>query len=147
MGPKRYTDMPCQVEDIPFVDAVVISHNHYDHLSHPTITKIRNKFPNVHFFAPLGNKAWFTKCGIENMTELDWWQSKNLSLSAKNDKAGVGHEEIGDTVKAGSTEEIQATIGCLPCQHTSARTPFDKAHTLWGSWSVESGGKKVYFGG
>jgi len=146
MGPKRYTDMPCKIDDIPFIDAVVISHSHYDHLSHPTTTRIKEKFPNVHFFAPLGNKAWFTKCGIDNMTELDWWQSRNFTLSA-NRPTGKEHEETADAVKAGGDQDIQAVIGCLPCQHTSGRTPFNKSHTLWASWYVESGGKKIWFGG
>ena len=46
-----------------------------------------------------------------------------------------------------ANESLTARFGCLPCQHTSGRTPFDKGHTLWASWSVESGGKKVWFGG
>jgi N-acyl-phosphatidylethanolamine-hydrolysing phospholipase D len=46
-----------------------------------------------------------------------------------------------------SNDDITARISCLPCQHTSARTPFDKSTTLWASWSVSSGGKSVYFGG
>ncbi|KAL1303382.1 hypothetical protein AAFC00_006776 [Neodothiora populina] len=150
IGPKRYTDAPCQVENLPFIDAVVISHNHYDHLSHPTITKIQKKFPNVHFFAPLGNKAWFTDCGLHNMTELDWWETRTFTLSADETKSSemTTHEDKEGTIKTSSMQQdIEASISCLPAQHTSARTPFDKAQTLWGSWSVESGGKKVWFGG
>lgn len=156
MGPKRYTDMPCQVEDIPFVDAVVISHNHYDHMSHPTILKIAEKHKNVHFFVPLGNKQWFAKCGINNVTELDWWEEQQIKLSssqpstepAKHTESNPFEPE-GGSISASSSghEDIMATLGCLPCQHTSARTPFDKGHTLWSSWSVLSGGKKIYFGG
>lgn len=144
LGPSRYTEPPCKIEDIPAIDAVVISHNHYDHLSYPTITKIREKHPNVHFFAPLGNAAWFDKCGIKQVTELDWWDSRELRLSkivAADDAKKDG------TPASDGPAEITATIGCLPCQHMSARTPFDKAKTLWASWSVESGGKKVWFAG
>jgi hypothetical protein len=57
LGPARYTPAPCNIEDIPIIDAVVISHNHYDHLSLPTILKIKEKHPNVQFFAPLGLKT------------------------------------------------------------------------------------------
>jgi N-acyl-phosphatidylethanolamine-hydrolysing phospholipase D len=140
LGPKRFTEMPCQIEDIPIVDAVVISHSHYDHLSHPTIVRLKQKFPNVHFFVPLGNKVWFDKLGISNCTEMDWWQEKTMSLSATG---------VPKTGEATSTPDgdIAATIGCLPCQHTSGRTPFDRSRTLWASWSVESGGKKLWFGG
>ena len=145
LGPKRYTDVPCQIEDIPNIDAVVISHNHYDHMDHPTIMKIKAKHPNVHYFVPLGNKDWFAKSGIEGVTELDWWEQRDIDLSPSASKPAVSHTEAqSDLVEEKS---ISARIGCLPCQHTSARTPFDKGLTLWASWSVESGGKKVWFGG
>ena len=148
MGPKRYTEMPCQIKDIPFIDCVVISHNHYDHLSHPTIMEIQKLHPNVHFFAPLGNKQWFDKCGLSNMTELDWWQSRTLTLSSTTpSSAKNAHSETDSTVSTGTRDDITAQIGCLPCQHTSARTPFDKSHTLWASWSIEAGGSKLWFGG
>ncbi|KAK5680367.1 hypothetical protein LTS10_007294 [Elasticomyces elasticus] len=135
VGPKRFTDMPCQVEDIPFIDAVVISHNHYDHLSHPTIQRIAKKHPNAHYFVGLGNKPWFKHMGLDDthVTEMDWWEEKTFTLSSQNP----------------DSPSISATIGCLPCQHTSARTAFDKAHTLWASWSITSGSpeKKIWFGG
>ncbi|KAK5733647.1 hypothetical protein LTR17_009500 [Elasticomyces elasticus] len=136
---RRFTEMPCQVEDIPFIDAVVISHNHYDHLSHPTIQRIAKKHPKAHYFVGLGNKPWFKHMGLDDthVTEMDWWEEKQITLSPSS--------------QPGSTDQIQqdisATIGCLPCQHTSARTAFDKAHTLWASWSITSGSKKIWFGG
>ncbi len=146
LGPKRYTDVPCQIEDIPSIDAVVISHNHYDHMDHPTIMRIKAKHPNVHFFVPLGNKKWFEKSGItEGVTELDWWEQRDIDLAPSRSKPAVSKTNVSSD----SMEEksISARIGCLPCQHTSARTLFDKGLTLWASWSVESGGKKVWFGG
>ncbi|KAI9843600.1 MAG: hypothetical protein M1838_002532 [Thelocarpon superellum] len=141
LGPKRYTPAPCALEDIPIVDAVVISHSHYDHLSHPTITALHKSHPNLHFFVPLRLKPWFVESGVKNVTELDWWQQKEMQLSAPaSDSKAAGAE-------GGALESITATIGCLPCQHTSARTAMDRNATLWASWSVESGGKKVWFGG
>ena len=146
LGPKRYTDVPCQIEDIPTIDAVVISHNHYDHMDHPTIMKIKAKHPNVHFFVPLGNKKWFEKSGInEGVTELDWWEQRDIDLVPSVSKAAVSKTDVGSNPV--EEKSISACIGCLPCQHTSARTGFDKGLTLWASWSVESGGKKVWFGG
>lgn len=131
---KRFTPPPCEIEDLPMVDAVVISHNHYDHLSYPTIQRLQKKFPEAHFFAPLGNKDWFLKSGVTKVTELDWWESRDVRLEdQKMNKEG--------------SNAMTATIGALPCQHISARTPFDKCKTLWASWSVESGGAKVYFAG
>lgn len=156
MGPKRYTEMPCEIEDLPFVDAVIISHNHYDHLSHPTILKIAKKHPNVHFFVPLENRRWFLESGVTNVTELDWWEEREIKLSSRQSAetdnahhAGSSENLTATSISASSTghEDISAVIGCLPCQHTSARTPFDKSHTLWASWSVSSGGKKIWFGG
>ncbi|KAF2145065.1 uncharacterized protein K452DRAFT_295620 [Aplosporella prunicola CBS 121167] len=150
MGPKRYTEMPCKIEDIPTIDVVVISHAHYDHLSHPTVTKIKELHPNVHFFVPLENKKWFINCGIHNVTELDWWESRDIHLSPVESKSKAQDTSV-EVVEHGSRErnpkDMLATIECLPCQHTAARTPFDKNHTLWSSWSVTSGGKKVWFGG
>ncbi|KAI9704361.1 MAG: hypothetical protein M1836_007224 [Candelina mexicana] len=152
LGPKRYTEVPCLIGDIPIIDAVVISHSHYDHLSHPTILKIKDNHPNVHFFVPLKLKKWFIDSGLreDQVTELDWWEERDLTLSPSNSQKGALNAKTMVQVTKGpveGTEDIKARIGCLPCQHTSARTGLDKAHTLWASWSVESGGKKVWFGG
>lgn len=152
LGPKRYTEMPCQIKDIPTIDAVVISHNHYDHLSHPTIMEIAKLHPNCHFFVPLGNKKWFTACGVEKCTELDWWDEVDFTLTPSQSAA----EKPVDTTSVASTqaatakpspESITARISCLPCQHISSRSIHDRAATLWASWSVSSGAKSVYFGG
>ena len=145
LGPKRYTEMPCEVSDLPVIDAVVISHNHYDHLSYPTIKEIAKAHPNCHFFAPLGNKQWFTSSGIHNVTELDWWDQRDISLSpSSGSKVEVGNS-AGNPPS--SANDIEARISCLPCQHTSNRGIFDRSKTLWASWSIESGGQNVYFAG
>jgi len=146
LGPKRYTEMPCQIKDIPFIDAVVISHNHYDHLSHPTVNEIARRHPNCQFFVPLGNKKWFTECGIHNCTELDWWEDVDLTLrpnqpTASTDKPLSSASAAGSTTASTAQQDpgmITARISCLPCQHTSARTPFDRSKTLWSSWAVTS---------
>ncbi|KAL2044022.1 hypothetical protein N7G274_003543 [Stereocaulon virgatum] len=148
LGPKRYTEVPCQIEEIPTIDAVIISHNHYDHMDHPTIMKIKAKHPNVQFFVPLGNKKWFAESGIhEGVTELDWWEQREMKLSPSTSKSAISGTDVTASPTGEKSQDIVARIGCLPCQHTSARTAFDKGVTLWASWSVESGGKKVYFGG
>ncbi|KAJ5749221.1 uncharacterized protein N7511_010917 [Penicillium nucicola] len=142
-GPKRFTEPPCKIEDIPVIDAVVISHNHYDHLSHPTVSKIAKQHPNCHFFAPLGNKSWFHDSNIYNVTELDWWDERDIALSPAEGK-GAEVELIGN---ASTGADIKARISCMPCQHITARGPFDKCKTLWASWAIESGGSKLYFAG
>lgn len=146
LGPKRYTEVPCEIEDLPIVDAVVISHSHYDHLSGPTVKRIQSCHPNAHFFVPLRLKEFFTSSGINNVTELDWWEERDMQLSAQRSKPRIS-ADTSSAVTEKSDNQMVARFGCLPCQHTSARTAFDKGCTLWASWSVESGGKKVWFGG
>ena len=117
-------------------------------MDHPTIMKILAKHPNVHFFVPLKNKQWFerSKISSDQVTELDWWESRDFKLLPAEEKTKILPSDSESTA-GNNPEAITATFGCLPCQHMSARTPFDKSHTLWASWSIESGGKKVYFGG
>jgi len=146
MGPKRYTQPPCHIKDLPIVDLVVISHSHYDHLSHPTVLELHKAHPNATFLVGLGLKKWFHESGIKNVEELDWWNDVDITLSPS-----TGAKRISDAsstkVPSAKSSDITARISCLPCQHISARSAFDKAHTLWCSWAVTSGGKSVWFGG
>ena len=148
LGPKRYTKMPCEIKDIPIIDAVVISHNHYDHLSHPTVTEIAKRHPDCHFFVPLGNKKWFAACGIQNCTELDWWDDIDFTLMPTSRTSSVAGKSSQRTSMTSTSETkstarpaantITARISCLPCQHISARSLTDRAATLWASWAVTS---------
>ncbi|KIX03507.1 uncharacterized protein Z518_07060 [Rhinocladiella mackenziei CBS 650.93] len=155
LGPKRYTEMPCQIKDIPTIDAVIISHNHYDHLSRPTIMEIAGHHPECHFFVPLGNKKWFEACGVKKCTELDWWDEADFALtpsqSSERDTSQRTSVTSADSpelkAQISSADTITSRISCLPCQHISARSVHDRAATLWASWSVSSGGKSVFFGG
>ncbi|TVY86763.1 N-acyl-phosphatidylethanolamine-hydrolyzing phospholipase D [Lachnellula willkommii] len=146
MGPKRYTQIPCQIHDPPIVDVVVISHSHYDHLSHPTVLELQKHHPNALFMVPLGLKKWFRDSGITNVEELDWWQDVDITLSPATGEKRVSTASSA-TPPSSTSQDITARISCLPCQHTSARTAFDKGCTLWASWAVSSGGKSVWFGG
>lgn len=87
-------------------------------------------------------QQWFNRSGIENTVELDWWQDIDLTLAPS-----TGEKGIATTTSSPSKAEIKARISCLPCQHTSSRTPFDRNETLWASWAVSSGDKSVWFGG
>lgn len=87
---------------------------------------------------------------MENVTELDWWDEREIVLNANNHNV----TSVEETKQTDSTPQstagsgsIVAKIGCLPCQHGSARGVHDQGGTLWASWSVESGGKKVWFAG
>ncbi|CAK7227491.1 hypothetical protein SCUCBS95973_006563 [Sporothrix curviconia] len=160
LGPKRFTPAPCVLADLPAVDAVVISHSHYDHLSGPSVQTIRQHHPRAHFFVGLGLADWFRSAGIHQVTELDWWQDAEATVtlgprgSSGGDSAPKTSTSTANTSSAAATAAspstippLKALISCLPSQHTSARSPFDRDHTLWCSWAVSSGGRSVYFGG
>lgn len=128
LGPKRYTPVPCSIDELPEVDIVCISHNHYDHLDIHTVTELqRIRKDKIHFVAGLNTKPWFKAhvCPAGQATDLDWWQACEIDIE------GFG------SVK----------LTCLPCQHASRRSISDGDKALWCSWVLEAGGKKVYFAG
>jgi len=118
MGPKRIRPTPCKLSDLPKIDAVVISHNHYDHLDHYTVKTLGD---TPRWFVPKGLKAWFTSCGVENVQELNWWEESSFS--------------------------DQLRFVCTPCQHWSKRTAFDDFQALWSSWAIVGSSKKFFFTG
>ncbi|KDR71859.1 hypothetical protein GALMADRAFT_253640 [Galerina marginata CBS 339.88] len=123
VGPKRYTPPPCKIEEIPEIDAVVISHNHYDHLDTHTIqTLLKRTSRTPHFFAPLGNAAYFKSLNVPTSHThiMDWWESKRLVLSNSNDK-----------------KTLAVDITCTPGQHFTGRSLTDTFKSLWAGWVVE----------
>lgn len=121
VGPKRFTNgLPLDFDELPPIDAVVISHDHYDHLDYDTIHRLRNAVG--HFFVPLGIGSHLEKWGVrpEIITELDWWQSAEL-----------------DGIK----------LTCTPSRHFSGRTMTDRFATLWGSWAINDGTTNIFFSG
>ncbi|KAI0144849.1 beta-lactamase superfamily domain-containing protein, partial [Pestalotiopsis sp. NC0098] len=142
LGYKRFTAPACEPADLPAVDAVIISHSHYDHLSYKSIKDVASAHPNAHFFVGLGLAASFESMGIKRVTEMDWWENATLKMLKTNTagEAEARHQE-------GSTQSITAQVTCLPSQHASGRSAWDKDHTLWASWAVSSGGKSVWFAG
>ena len=120
-GPKRYVAPAFDFDNLPHADAVVISHNHYDHLDLGTVKRLnRQSGGPPMFFVPLGLKEWFKTQGIDNVTELDWW---------------------------GSAEHNGLKLTLAPVQHWSSRTPWDRNSTLWGAWVVEHPRLRFFFGG
>jgi N-acyl-phosphatidylethanolamine-hydrolysing phospholipase D len=106
-------------EDLPHIDAVVISHDHYDHLDVDTVERlVREHHPR--FFVPLGLKSWLADHGAHDVVELDWWQAAQLR--------GV-------------------TFTCTPAQHSSGRGLRDQNLRLWSSWAIAGGGKRLWFAG
>ena len=117
---KRFQEPVLSLEELPEVDTIVISHDHYDHLDMGSIQFFKNK--KTKFVTPLGVGSHIRGWGIsrERITELDWWESTNLN--------GV---------------EFVAT----PAQHFSGRSLFDENKTLWASWVIMSERHKIYFSG
>jgi L-ascorbate metabolism protein UlaG (beta-lactamase superfamily) len=105
------------LEALPRVDAVVVSHNHYDHLDARTVARLPRGTP---FFVPLGLGRWLRRRGFTQVTELDWWQSARLGPVA---------------------------FECVPVHHWSRRGLWDTNDTLWGGWVLSAGGRKAFFGG
>ncbi|KIL60779.1 hypothetical protein M378DRAFT_167757 [Amanita muscaria Koide BX008] len=131
VGPKRYTPAPCKIEDTPDIDAIVISHDHYDHMDADTLKNIYERPHKPLVFAPLGNEHFLktvAKAPKENVHIMDWWESKHVEVKLPS-----------------STFSFDVT--CTPCQHFTGRTLWDDFQTLWSSWAVESAGVKVYFAG
>ena len=108
--------------DLPPIDAVVISHNHRDHLDE---SSVRALGPGVHFIVPLGLGAWFKSRGLTRVTELDWWQTTEV-------------------VRAGGKK---ALVTLVPAQHWSRRGLTDDRQSLWGGYVLELAGSRVYFAG
>ena len=120
LGPKPFPySTTYDIDNLPKVDVVLISHDHYDHLDMETIKKLKDK----KFFVPLGVKEHLVHWGVDesNITELDWYAEKEYSEGA--------------------------TIALTPTRHFSGRGLLDRNSTLWGAWVLQLGGKKLYFGG
>ncbi len=116
-GPKRYMKPGILFKDLPPIDLVIISHDHYDHLDKAAIKKLGNK---PYYFVPFGVGEYLDDWGITRYQEMDWW----------------------DEVKFNSLK-----IVCTPAQHFSGRMPFGQNRTLWASWVIIGKTKRIYFGG
>jgi L-ascorbate metabolism protein UlaG (beta-lactamase superfamily) len=111
VGAPRRVPAPLTPEQLPPIDVVLISHNHYDHLCDATLSRLVAAGQSPHFYVPLGLGQWFTSRGMDRVTELDWWYQAPL-------KEGV-------------------TLHFTPAQHWSRRTPWDTNASLWGGFMVE----------
>lgn len=119
-GPKRHRPPGIRFEDLPPIDAVLVSHNHYDHLDVPTLERLAKRgVPRT--VTTLGNRGIISDAGMPVVDELDWWQSVRLS------------------------ENVTVTV--VPAQHFSSRSLWDRNKTLWGGFVVSGPSGNVYYSG
>jgi L-ascorbate metabolism protein UlaG (beta-lactamase superfamily) len=119
-GPKRHHAPGIRFEDLPPIDVVILSHNHYDHMDVPTLQRLsREHKPRI--FAGLGNGAFLRAQNIEKVTELDWWDAA----------------PIADGVR----------VNAVPAQHFSSRGLADRDANLWCGYVVETTDGPIFFAG
>ena len=119
-GPKRVRPPALSVAELPRIDVVLLSHNHYDHLDLPSLRALARRF-RPQFVTSLGNRAWLEQRDFAGVAELDWWQEH---------RAGSG-----------------LTVIATPAQHFAARWPWDRCRTLWAGFSLRTSAGHVFFCG
>ncbi|KAH7076728.1 beta-lactamase superfamily domain-containing protein [Paraphoma chrysanthemicola] len=130
VGPVRFSPPPCSIDDLPHIDAVCISHDHYDHLDSDTLKRLNAKQAgDLRILCGLNVKSVILGLGVgitdEQVTELDWYDG--VTLAAEN----VGNVELI----------------CTPAQHRSGRAPWSFDSTLWCSWTLVAPTKRLFFAG
>ena len=80
-GYRRYRPPSCKIKDLPKIDAVVVSHDHYDHLDKPSVDSLNQRFPELHWYVGKGLEDWFRKLQCQNVHELTWWEQRTQSLT------------------------------------------------------------------
>ncbi|HXM39531.1 MAG TPA: MBL fold metallo-hydrolase [Gemmatimonadales bacterium] len=120
-GPRRWVAPGIAINELPPIDAVLQSHNHYDHLDDHTVRAVARSHPDASWFVPLGLAPFVRRRGARVVRELDWWQD-----------ATVG----------------PVRMACTPAQHFSGRSFRDRGATLWCGWAFAAAeGKRVFFAG
>ena len=119
-GPRRWVPPGVEFDRLPPIDVVVLSHDHYDHLDAPTITRLAERYPAAVWYAPLGTADFLRHRGARDVVERDWWEE-------------------------GTTGDLHLT--CVPAQHFSGRTLGKRNSTLWSGWTLRAPDCTVFFAG
>lgn len=117
-GLRRLVPPPCGLDDLPAIDAVLLTHSHYDHLDLPTLRRLGRDVPLV---VAEGHAAWLRRKGFANATELPWWASVDLAPGIR--------------------------VTATPAQHFTARTLHDRNRGHWCGWLIEGAGTKLWHAG
>ena len=124
-GPKRWMPPGIALEQLPPIDVVLQSHDHYDHLDDLTVRQLAAEHPEARWVAPLGLARWLARRGVRAVSEHDWWEETAV--------AGEGRAPL--------------EVTCVPAQHFSGRTAVGRNSTLWCGWTARVAGRGVYFVG
>jgi len=119
-GPKRHRSPGLRFEDLPPIDIVLISHNHYDHLDVATLVRLQAQH-QPRFVTGLGSRAFLTSREIDDAVELDWWETAKVSN--------------------------EFSVTCVPAKHFSGRWLSDGDATLWCGYIVHGSAGNIYFAG
>jgi len=119
-GPLRFTDPGVRFEDLPPIDVVIVSHNHYDHMDIPTLKQLEETHKPL-FLVSLGNRELLVDAGLGSVIEMDWWDERILSNNQ--------------------------SVTYVPATHFSGRGLGDRNRTLWGGFVLQTTGGPVYFAG
>ena len=120
IGPKRLIPPAIELDVIPRIDLVTISHNHYDHLDINSLKKISKKHPNAIFLVPAGDEKLLVRKKINNVYNFSWWES---------------------------FDTLGFKFTFTPVQHWSKRSLFDRNKSLWGGWFIEHKDYSFYHAG
>jgi L-ascorbate metabolism protein UlaG (beta-lactamase superfamily) len=119
-GPKRMRPPGMRLENLPRIDIILLTHNHYDHLDIRTMKKLAEKHRPV-IYCPLGVEKYLSFNGISNFHVMDWWDDMEIN------------------------QEIR--LLCTPAQHFSGRGMFDRDKTLWCGFAVMTKEGSIYYSG
>ena len=120
LGPRRVMDPGLALERLPPLDAILLSHNHYDHLDRPAVRRIARAHPGATWVTPLGLGRYIRGWGAREIVELDWW---------------------------GAVELHGLRITATPARHFSNRRLGDRNRSLWCGFAVAGGGRRAWFAG
>ena len=119
-GPRRFFPSPLPLAELPTIDAVVLSHDHFDHLDASLVRELASH--GLRWLTPLGVGRWLRKWGVpdNDVTELDWWETTNVGGLA---------------------------LTATPARHFSGRGPGTTDRTLWCGWAIVGAQHRVYYAG